>query len=381
MATATMGMESVVADELKTLGYTDTKIENCKVEFTGTLLDICRCNMWLRTSDRLLLKIGEFKATTFDELFEKTKALPWANYIAKDNEFPVSRVSSVKSKLFSKSDCQSIVKKAVVDSLKKSHNVQTLPETGALFSLRIQIVRDIVTLSIDTSGSGLNKRGYREHMDLAPIKETLAAGLILLSRWKGGDRVLMDPMCGTGTFLIEAAMIAKNIAPGLNRDFASKHWSFISKDLWESAYEEAKELEKRDNKYLIYGSDGSWKALKIARENIAKAGFDDIYVQKLQLEDINSKYKNGVIITNPPYGERMQTKEQAEELYKLMGTTFREQFPEWSYYVITSYLGFEKHFKMQSNKKRKLYNGGILCWYYQYFGTNFKKTFNQRNKK
>jgi putative N6-adenine-specific DNA methylase len=372
IATCSMGIEKVVANELETLGYTDRKVENGRVEFTAELKDIPRCNLWLRSADRLLLKIGEFKATTFDELFENTKTLPWGEFIEKNASFPVSHASSVKSILFSKSDCQSIVKKAVVESLKKHHKVTKLPEITASYPIRVSILKDQVTLTLDTSGTGLHKRGYRVSTAIAPLRETLAAAMILLTRWKGEDRVFLDPMCGSGTLLIEAAMIAKNIAPGRNRTFISKDWTCISKSAWQEAQEEANELINNE-KHTILGSDIDWHNIKAANENINKAGIKDIHVQKLPLSEIGSKHRNGIIVTNPPYGERLNDKLDAEKLYKEMGEVFKDKFPEWSYYILTSHVSFEAHFDKKASKKRKLYNGGIQCWYYQYYGTNFSK--------
>ncbi|RAP31448.1 RNA methyltransferase [Candidatus Marinamargulisbacteria bacterium SCGC AG-343-D04] len=368
IATTTMGFEAVLAREIKALGYKDVKVFDHKVEFQGDYRDICRANIWLRTAGRIYIKIGEFEATTFDELFDKTTALDWAQWIGKDDKFPVADVTSRKSALFSKSDCQSIVKKAVVTQLKKAHSCETLPETKASCPIRIQIENDKVILSIDSSGSGLNKRGYRAHMDIAPLRETLAAGLILLSRWRPEEDMLMDPFCGTGTLLIEAGLIAKNIAPGLNRSFCSERWSCIDSAHWRYVRQEARDLIKKDAKYRIYGSDNNARALSIANKNIELAGLPDVFVQKRELSEISSRYEQGRIITNPPYGHRLEEQPDIDLLYQEMGRVFKEKFPLWSYYVLTSCDYFEELFGRESNKHRKIYNGGIKCWYYQFFG-------------
>ncbi len=367
IATTAMGLESVLAREIKELGFSAAQSFNGKIEFQGNLEDICRANLWLRTAGRILIKVGEFKATTFDELYEKTRALPWGQWIEETAQFPISKVTSRKSTLFSKSDCQSIIKKAVVDSLKTYHKVSNLPETGAPFAIRLQIENDLVTLSLDTSGSGLNKRGYRSHMDLAPLRETLAAGLVLLSRWRPDKDVLFDPLCGSGTILIEAGLIAKNIAPGLNRQFVSEQWQIIPPELWAKARQEAQDSIIKENNFQIFGSDKSWRALEIAQKNTGLAGLTNFNYQKLNLNETSLPFSTGKIITNPPYGERMDDQEETEALYKEMGLHFKKEFAEWSYYVITPHDDFEKLFKAKSDKHRKLFNGAIQCWYYQFF--------------
>ena len=366
IATATFGVEGIVAKELKELGFWDVKIGTGRVDFSGTLKDICRTNIWLRCADRVFLKIAEFKAETFDELFDQTKKLPWSDIIPRDAKFPVARVSSVKSKLFSKSDCQAIVKKAIVESMKKSYELQYLPETGEDYFIKIELLNDIATLSIDTSGQGLHKRGYRPIGSEAPIKETLAAALIKLSDWNE-NRALLDPTCGTGTILIEAAMMMKNIAPGGNRRFVSEKWPLIPKELWSDMRDDAYSREKTDVDCKIYGSDRDGRVLNTARDIIKLAGMENcIYVQKLPLSEISSKYDNGTIICNPPYGTRSADREDARKLYKEMGKVFKENFTTWSYYIITPDTDFENLFGTKSNKNRKLYNGGIKCYYYQY---------------
>ncbi len=367
IATTTMGLEKELSYELNKLGYTEQTIDNGRIEFKGGLEAICQTNLWLRTAGRVMLKIGAFNATTFDELFEKTKSLPWGDFIGKNDAFPVSKITAKNATLFSKSDSQAVVKKAIAESLKAYHKTTILSETGSLYEIRVQNEKNAVILSIDTSGSGLNKRGYRENMNEAPLKETLAAGLVMLSRWKPEKEALLDPMCGTATILIEAAMMAKNIAPGLKRSFVSETWSFLPKELWVKAREEANAAIKKDVEYNIYGSDIDWKALKIARENIKLAGLDDIYLQNQPLKEARSRFNVGKIITNPPYGERLITPEEADILYKEMGQVFRENFPTWDYYVLCPHEQLDKLTQIKSEKRRKLYNGGIKCHYYMYY--------------
>jgi putative N6-adenine-specific DNA methylase len=367
IATTTMGLEKELSYELKKLGYLDQTIDNGRVEFKADLEAICRTNLWLRTAGRIMLKIGNFTAETFDELFENTKNLPWGEFIGKNDAFIVNKITAKNATLFSKSDSQSITKKAIAESLKAYHKTSHLPETGAIFNVRIQNEKDSLIMSIDTSGSGLNKRGYRANMNEAPLKETLAAGLVMLSRWKPEKEVLLDPMCGTATILIEAGMIAKNIAPGIKRSFVSESWSFLPKSLWEKAREEALSKIKHDVEYNIYGSDIDWRALKTARENMKLAGIEDIYLQNQPLKESRSRFKVGKIITNPPYGERLANPEEAEILYKEMGEVFRENFPTWNYYVLSPHEQLDKITLIKSAKRRKLYNGGIKCHYYMYF--------------
>lgn len=366
IATAAFGIESVVKDEIKNLGYEITEVENGKIRFTGPLEAIPRSNLWLRCADRVLLEIGRFKAITFDELFEKTKALPWENWIPEDGEFPAAKITSVKSTLYSKSDGQRIVKKAVVERLRSKYHEDWFPENRGKYPIHIQILKDEVTLSIDTSGSGLNKRGYREHGNEAPLKETISAALVYLSRWKP-DRFFLDPLCGSGTIVIEAAMIGKNIAPGLKREFVSESWDFIPKELWDQARQEAQEAIN-DKEFLILGSDVDPDALKQSRINAELAGVTDyVAFQKLPVQSVETKKKYGVIITNPPYGERIGEEKEIQRLYRDMGKVFRG-LDNWSYFVITGYDRFEKYFGEPSTKNRKLYNGDIKTHFYQYYG-------------
>ncbi|GAA4720397.1 THUMP domain-containing class I SAM-dependent RNA methyltransferase [Brevibacillus fulvus] len=366
IATATFGLESVVAEEVKNLGYTDVQVENGKVTFKADLSAIPRANLWLRTSDRVRVKIGEFTATTFDELFEQTKALPWADWIPEDGAFPVEG-KSVKSTLFSVSDCQAIVKKAVVESLKKQYKREWFEENGPQFKIEVALLKDVATLTIDTSGPGLHKRGYRELIGTAPLKETMAAALILLSRWKP-DRVLIDPFCGSGTIPIEAALIGQNIAPGMNREFVSESWPCIPREYWREARAETHDLAQYDRKLEIIGTDIDEQVLRVARRNAMEAGVEEqIHFQRMDVADMRSKRKYGYIICNPPYGERLGERREVEKLYHEMGQVF-SALDTWSYYVITSDEEFERHFGRRASKKRKLYNGNIKVDYYQFYG-------------
>ncbi len=368
IATATFGLEAIVAQEVRDLGYTENvTVENGKVTFTADVSAICRTNLWLRTADRVRLKVGEFTAKTFEELFQQTKALPWAEIIPKDAQFPVDG-KSIKSTLFSVSDCQAIVKKAVVESMKKRHKLETFPETGPLYKIEVALLKDLVTLTIDTSGPGLHKRGYREQSNMAPLKETLAAALVLLSRWHP-DTTLIDPMCGSGTIPIEAAFIGRNIAPGINREFISEGWDFIPKKLWQEARRETHDLAKFDLPLDILGYDVDWQASNLARQNAQEAQVEDaIFFYRQDVRKLTSQKQYGKIICNPPYGERLSERPQVEKLYKEMGEVFFSQLDTWSYYIITSHPNFEQLFGRPASKKRKLYNGNIKVDYYQYFG-------------
>lgn len=366
IATSTFGLESVVAEEVKKLGYTDAQTENGKVTFKADLAAIPRLNLWLRTSDRIRLKIGEFKATTFDELFEKTKALPWADWIPADGTFPVEG-KSVKSTLYSVSDCQAIVKKAIVESLKKTYKTEWFEEKGPVYKVEVALLKDIATLTIDTTGPGLHKRGYRDWIGTAPLKETMAAALVLLSRWNP-DRVLVDPFCGSGTIPIEAALIGQNIAPGMNREFVSENWPTIPKTLWREARAETHDLAQYDRKLEIIGTDIDGEVLKVARRNAMEAGVDEhIHFQQMSMNQLRSKKKYGYLITNPPYGERLSDHKEVAKLYKELGQVC-SALDTWSFYVITSDEQFEQYFGKRASKKRKLYNGNLKVDYYQFFG-------------
>ncbi len=366
IATSAFGIEAVVGRELKALGYDDQSVDNGKVTFSGDESAICRTNLWLRTADRVLIKIGEFKALTFDELFEGTKALPWDQWIPVNAQFPVDG-KSIDSKLSSVPDCQAIVKKAVVEKLKQKYKRDWFDEDGPLYRIEVALLKDLATLTIDTSGAGLHKRGYRKLVSGAPLKETLASAMILISRWKH-DRALIDPFCGSGTIPIEAALIARNIAPGLKREFTAENWPNISKSLWENARTEANDLIKTDRELRIHGSDIDEEVMSLARYHAKQAGVESsIHLQKMSVSDIKSRYKYGFIICNPPYGERLGEIKEVEKLYREMGKIFKT-FDTWSYYVITSQQEFEKIFGRRADKKRKLYNGRLLCNYYQFYG-------------
>lgn len=365
IATAAMGVEAIVADEVRRLGY-ECQVENGKVTFQGDELAICRANLWLRTADRVKLKVGEFQATTFEELFEQTKALPWADYLPVDANFPVVG-KSVKSKLFSVSDCQAIVKKAVVESLKKHYHVSWFAETGPLYRIEVALHKDIATLTIDTSGAGLHKRGYRIAQGEAPLKETLAAALVQLTNWTP-DRPFVDPFCGSGTIPIEAALIGQNIAPGFNRDFASEQWGWIGEKAWEQAREEAEDLAHYDQPLDISGFDIHHRMIDIAKANALEAGLGDLITFKqMQVKDFASKKQYGVIVGNPPYGERLGERKEVEIMYKEMGKTF-SKLDTWSVYILTAHKQFEKYYGKKATKRRKLFNGFIETHYYQFWG-------------
>ncbi|AKL97113.1 RNA methyltransferase YpsC [Clostridium aceticum] len=366
IATAAFGLEAVVAREVKDLGYEEVKVENGRVSFVADEMAIARCNLWLRTADRVLLKVGEFKATSFEELFEGTKALDWEEWIPEEGIFPVEG-KSINSQLASVPDCQAIVKKAVVEKLKAKYHTSWFKEEKGQYTIEVALLKDIATLTIDTSGAGLHKRGYRTLSNKAPLKETLAAALILLSYWNP-DRVLIDPFCGSGTIPIEAALIGKNIAPGMNRGFVSEEWEAISKNIWREARKETHDLANYDKSIRVYGSDIDAEVLSLARYHIGEAFLEeDVHIQKLDIRDLRSRFQYGCIICNPPYGERLGEKQEVEKLYKTMGKVF-EGLDTWSHYIITSHPEFEKFFGKKADKKRKLYNGRIQCNYYQYYG-------------
>lgn len=373
IATAAMGIEAVVAKEVKDLGY-DCTVENGKIIFQGDEKAICRSNLWLRTADRVKVRIGEFKATSFDELFEKTKALNWGQFIPENAEFPVIG-KSVKSQLYSVPDCQSIVKKAVVDSLNRHYRKQSgwFEETGPLYRIEVAILKDIVTLTIDTSGTGLHKRGYRTDQGEAPLKETLAATLVKLTNWSP-DRPFVDPLCGSGTIPIEAAMIGQNIAPGFNRDFASEQWGWIGQQNWDDARQEVEDLARYDQPLNISGFDIDHRMVDIAKENAEEAGFADIIkFKQMQVKDFTTKELSGVIVGNPPYGERIGEEKEVERIYKDMGKAFSDH-ETWSIYILTSHPNFERLYGKPATKKRKLFNGFIRTDYYQYWGKRPPRT-------
>ncbi len=366
IATATFGLEAVVAREVQSLGYTDTKTENAKVEFTADESGICRTNLWLRCADRVLIKVGQFQAVTFEELFEGTKSLPWENWLPENARFPVSG-KSINSKLFSVPDCQAIVKKAVVEKMKQRYKKQWFEETGPEYPIEVALLKDTVTLTIDTSGVGLHKRGYRKLSANAPLKETLAAAMIQLSYWDT-ERVLVDPFCGSGTIPIEAAMIGLKIAPGLKREFISERWPQISQSAWGQAKEEAQDTIRRDLKLKIIGTDIDDSVLSLARYHQKLVGLEEqIHFQRLPVSELKNSHKYGCIICNPPYGERIGTQKEIETTYKEMGKTFG-LLDTWSVYVLTAYPDFERIYGKKADRRRKLYNGRIECQFYQYYG-------------
>jgi len=360
-------LEAVLSREIKELGFEITRVEDGRVYFLSDEYGIARANLWLRTADRILLKMGEFYATSFEELFENTKSLPWHEWIPKEGSFPAAKASSVRSKLFSTSDIQAIVKKAVVESLKKKYKVNWFSESGASYPIHILVFKDKVSLYLDTSGTALHKRGYREIGSAAPLRETLAAALVLLTPWREG-RLLVDPFCGSGTILIEAALKGLNIAPGLKRDFVSEKWFRIPEKLWHRARQEAQDSIKPDNDIRIQGYDIDDKVIKIARDNARKAGVEEyIHFQQRDVRDFSSKEKYGFIVTNPPYGERLEDIKTVEQLYRDMGKVF-SSLDTWSFYILTAHDGFERFFGRKADKKRKLYNGMMKTDLYQYFG-------------
>lgn len=362
------GLEAVLKREIIDLGYEVTEVVDGRVSFEGDEEAIARCNVFLRTTERVMLKVGSFKAVTFDELFEKTKALPWENFIPKDGKFWVKKASSIKSKLFSPSDIQRIVKKAIVDRLSGKYNILRFPEDGSEYPIRITILKDEVTVGLDTSGESLHKRGYRRLTVKAPITETLAAALIGLTPWKK-DRLLIDPFCGSGTIPIEAAMIGLNIAPGMKRDFQAMAWdNILPKSLFKEAKKEAEDLIDRETKLSIQGYDLDTSALDAARGNLSFAGLEgNIHFQQRDMRDISSAKKYGFIITNPPYGERLEEKEAMPKLYEEMGKAF-QRLDEWSYYIITGFEDAPKYFGRKPDKNRKIYNGMMKTYFYSYQG-------------
>ena len=362
------GLESVLKREIYDLGYEITSVEDGKVTFEGDAEAICRANINLRTAERVLLKVGQFKAYTFTELFDQTKNLPWEELIPEDGKFWVTKANSVNSKLFSSSDIQSIVKKAIVERLKSKYKVGWFKEDGNSYPLRVTIIKDVVTIAIDTTGNSLHKRGYRPASGKAPISESLAAALIMLTPWKK-DRILVDPFCGSGTFPIEAAMIAANIAPGLNREFTAEEWTnIIPKKEWYNAIEEANDAIDMNIETDIQGFDIDEAVIRIARQNSVNAGVDKlIHFQQREVAKLSNAHKYGFIITNPPYGERLEEKEALPAIYGALGRQFK-QLDSWSAYVITSYTDAEKYFGRKVDKNRKIYNGMLKTYFYSFIG-------------
>ncbi|WP_043898686.1 THUMP domain-containing class I SAM-dependent RNA methyltransferase [Clostridioides difficile] len=362
------GMEKMLAREITNLGYEIIKTEDGRITYKTDEFGIAKSNMWLRCAERVHLKIAEFEAKSFDELFENTKRINWSRYIPYGAQFPISKASSIKSKLYSTPDVKAIVKKAIVESLKKSYLEDgLLKEDKEKYPIFVFIHKDKVTISIDTTGDALHKRGYREKANKAPIRETLAAGLIYLTPWKAG-RVLVDPMCGSGTILIEAAMIGINMAPGLNREFISEKWRILDKKIWWDVRKDAFNKIDNESKFKIYGYDIDEESIDIARENAEIAGVDEyIEFNVGDATQFKSEDEFGFIITNPPYGERLEDKDSVKQLYKELGYAFRK-LKNWSYYLITSYEDFEYEFGQKADKKRKLYNGMLKTNFFQYPG-------------
>ncbi len=367
IATATFGLEAVVKREIEALGYKILKTEDGKVTYMGDERAIVRSNLWLRSADRVLLKMAEFTAVEFEELFQQIKALAWEELIPIDGKFIVTG-TSVKSKLHSVPACQKIVKKAIVERLKEFYGLEIFEETGAEYTVKATLLKDRVTLTVDTSGAGLHKRGYRVCDVAAPIKETLAAAMIQLSFWKK-DRILLDPCTGSGTIPIEAAMIARNIAPGLNRSFACQEWELIDEKLWKEEKKAAFEAIEYDTELKIYGFDINRKAVEAARENAEEAGVDDcIIFKKADASKLRPVGENGIIVTNPPYGERIGEEEEIRQIYEGFNRFFKEN-PDWSLFMITTDKeAEEKVMGREANRRRKLYNGRLETCYYQFHG-------------
>ena len=362
------GLEAVLKREILDLGYEISKVEDGKVTFLGDARAIADANIFLRTTERILLKVGEVRATTFEELFEKTKELPWEDFIPKDGKFWVTKANSIKSKLFSSSDIQSIMKKAMVERLKKVYGLSWFPETGASYPVRVSFMKDVATIGIDTSGVSLHKRGYRQMTAKAPITETLAAALIMLTPWKK-DRILVDPFCGSGTFPIEAAMMAANIAPGMNREFLSQNWeNLIPRKCWYESLDEAADLMDTSVEVDIQGYDLDGEVIKYARENARLAEVDHmIHFQQRDVKDLRHPKKYGFLITNPPYGERLEEKAMLPQLYHEIGEAYR-RLDDWSMYLITSYEQAERDIGRKADKNRKIYNGMLKTYFYQFMG-------------
>ena len=362
------GLEAVLKREIYDLGYEITKVEDGRVTFEGDEEAICRANIFLRTAERVMIQVGRFKATTFEELFQGIKNLPWEEYIPEDGKFWVKKASSINSKLFSPSDIQSIAKKAMVERMKQKYHKEWFKEDGAAYPVRIFLLKDEVTVALDTSGDSLHKRGYRTMTSKAPLTETLAASLIMLTPWRK-DRILVDPFCGSGTFPIEAAMIAANVAPGMNRDFTAEEWTnLIDRKLWYECVKEAEDMIDTTVKVDIQGYDIDGDVIKAARENAKRAGVEHmIHFQQRAVADLHHPKKYGFVITNPPYGERLEEKEDLPELYTQIGQAYAG-LDSWSLYMITSYEDAERYIGRKADKNRKIYNGMIKTYFYQFMG-------------
>lgn len=362
------GLEAVLKREIYDLGYEITKVEDGRVTFEGDEEAICRANIFLRTAERVMIQVGRFKATTFEELFQGIKNLPWEEYIPEDGKFWVKKASSINSKLFSPSDIQSIAKKAMVERMKQKYHKEWFKEDGAAYPVRIFLLKDEVTVALDTSGDSLHKRGYRTMTSKAPLTETLAASLIMLTPWRK-DRILVDPFCGSGTFPIEAAMIAANVAPGMNRDFTAEEWTnLIDRKLWYECVKEAEDMIDTTVKVDIQGYDIDGDVIKAARENAKRAGVEHmIHFQQRAVADLSHPKKYGFIITNPPYGERLEDKADLLELYTQIGQAY-QRLDSWSMFLITSYTDTEKYIGRKADKNRKIYNGMLKTYFYQFLG-------------
>lgn len=362
------GLEAVLKREIYDLGYEITKVEDGRVTFEGDEEAICRANIFLRTAERVMIQVGRFKATTFEELFQGIRNLPWEEYIPEDGKFWVKKASSINSKLFSPSDIQSIAKKAMVERMKQKYHKEWFKEDGAAYPVRIFLLKDEVTVALDTSGDSLHKRGYRTMTSKAPLTETLAASLIMLTPWRK-DRILVDPFCGSGTFPIEAAMIAANVAPGMNRDFTAEEWTnLIDRKLWYECVKEAEDMIDTTVKVDIQGYDIDGDVIKAARENAKRAGVEHmIHFQQRAVADLSHPKKYGFIITNPPYGERLEDKADLPELYSQIGQAY-QRLDSWSMFLITSYTDTEKYIGRKADKNRKIYNGMLKTYFYQFLG-------------
>lgn len=362
------GLEAVLKREIIELGYEITSVEDGRVTFIGDAEAVCRANVFLRTAERILIKVGQFHAETFDELFEGTKALPWEEYLPQNAKFWVTKAASVKSKLFSPSDIQSIMKKAMVERMRKVYRVSWFPEDGDAFPIRVFLHKDEVTVSLDTTGESLHKRGYRKLTAKAPIAENLAAALIMLTPWNK-TRILVDPFCGSGTIPIEAAMMAANMAPGMNRSFLAESWThIISRKEWYACMDEAAELVDFSQMPDIQGYDIDDEMVRIARENAKLAGVEQyIHFQRRGIEALSHPKKYGFIITNPPYGERLEDKNTIASIYRTLGERYR-QLDSWSLYMITSYEDAQQMIGRKADKNRKIYNGMLKTYYYQFMG-------------
>jgi putative N6-adenine-specific DNA methylase len=365
IATSTFGLESVVAEELKLLGYADLAVENGKVSFKGDASAIAHCNIWLRTADRLLIRMADFIATDFGQLFDRTLEVPWEEFLPENGLMHVVG-KSVRSTLFSVPDCQSIVKKAVVEAMKRRYHRGWFDEKGPVYKIEVGLLKDHATLTVDTTGAGLHKRGYRKEAGEAPIKETLAAALVLLSRWNA-SRTLADPFCGSGTIPVEAAMIGRNMAPGVNREFVAETWPQMPRSVWAEVRNEARRRAS-NTPISIHASDADSAMLNVAKKNAEGAGVADcITFRQLAMEKFSSHEKFGCIICNPPYGERTGDEKQVEELYGSLGQLYA-RMDGWSMFVLSAHPFFERFFKRRADRKRKLYNGRLQCYFYQYFG-------------